>query len=154
MTSGDDLMITRRYRPGRIMPNLPLGWLADYSLIGEKVDSPRFPAPTVFSLQCALRCVHGLAGGKQRQQAETVQQAQLRGIEVGLLVQVGAGRQRGAQPSGKGRIERAHTGTAGAGVGQQFRRAVAQRADDADAADRYAPHAARQRRSLSTNRAH
>jgi len=49
LNRGLQSLLTQRYRPGRIMPNLPLGWLGDFSLIGEKIDSPRFPAPTIFS---------------------------------------------------------------------------------------------------------
>lgn len=64
---GLQTLLTRRYRPGRIMPNLPLGWLGDFSLVGEKVDSPSFPAETLFSRHPRLQRVPttGLAKGSR-----------------------------------------------------------------------------------------
>jgi len=67
LNRGLQTLLTRRYRPGRIMPNLPLGWLGDFSLIGEKVDSPDFPAETLFSRHARLQRVPmtGLAKGSR-----------------------------------------------------------------------------------------
>lgn len=67
LNRGLQTLLTRRYRPGRIMPNLPLGWLADFSLIGEKIDSPRFPAPTLFSRHPGLIRIgsEGLSKGQR-----------------------------------------------------------------------------------------
>lgn len=67
LNRGLQTLLTRRYRPGRIMPNLPLGWLGDFSLIGEKIDSPRFPAPTLFTRHPGLGRVgsEGLAKGQR-----------------------------------------------------------------------------------------
>jgi hypothetical protein len=88
--------------------------------------------------------LHRLPRCKQGEQAEAVEQAQLRGVEVGLFVQRHAGHQRRTQAAGKGCVEAAHARAAGTGMGHQLGRAVAQRADDANARDRHAPHAARE----------
>jgi hypothetical protein len=61
LNRGLQAVLTHRYRPGRIMPNLPLARLADFSIHGEKVTAPAFPLPTLFTRFPALVRVE--AGG-------------------------------------------------------------------------------------------
>jgi hypothetical protein len=65
LNRGLQALLTRRYRPGRIMPNLPLSRLADFAIHGEKVTDQAFPAPTIFRRHPALQVVAapGLAKG-------------------------------------------------------------------------------------------
>ncbi len=49
LNRGLQALLTRRYRPGRIMPNLPLARLGDFAIHGEKVSDPAFPHPTLFT---------------------------------------------------------------------------------------------------------
>jgi hypothetical protein len=49
LNRGLQTILTRRYRPGRIMPNLPLARLGDFAIHGEKVGDRAFPKPTMFT---------------------------------------------------------------------------------------------------------
>jgi hypothetical protein len=49
LNRGLQTVLTHRYRPGRIMPNLPLARLADFTIRGEKITDAAFPRPTMFS---------------------------------------------------------------------------------------------------------
>lgn len=67
LNRGVQSLVTRRYRPGRIMPNLPLGWLGDFAIHGEKVGEPGFGQPTLFSRHADLVTVaaDGLSKGRR-----------------------------------------------------------------------------------------
>jgi hypothetical protein len=84
-------------------------------------------AAAVPGLQCAavMPAPPGCAANSASR-LTAVQHSQLRGVEVGRFVQVGAGHQRRAQAAGKGRVEPAHARAPGAGAGHQLGRAVAQ----------------------------
>lgn len=49
LNRGLQRLLTRGYRPDRIMPNIPLRHLDKFSVAGEHILSPRFPKPTLFS---------------------------------------------------------------------------------------------------------
>lgn len=57
LNRGLQSILTRRYRPGRIMPNLPLARLGDFAIHGEKLEDPGFGHPTLFSRHPALRAI-------------------------------------------------------------------------------------------------
>lgn len=67
MNRGLQHLLTRGYRPGRIMPNLPLRWLGEFSIHGEKVGDPRYGHPSIFSLHPGLERIgtEGLAKGSR-----------------------------------------------------------------------------------------
>lgn len=67
LNRGLQTLLTRRYRPDRIMPNLPLGWLGDFAIHGEKVADPAFGHPTLFTRHPGLVTVaiEGLAKGRR-----------------------------------------------------------------------------------------
>jgi hypothetical protein len=49
MNRGLQHILTKRYRPERIMPNLPLKRLGDFAIHGEKVGDPAYGQPSIFS---------------------------------------------------------------------------------------------------------
>lgn len=57
LNRGLQAILTRRYRPGRIMPNLPLARLGDFAIHGEPVTADTFPAPTIFTRHPGLLTV-------------------------------------------------------------------------------------------------
>jgi hypothetical protein len=67
LNRGLQALLTRGYRPGRLMPNLPLARLADFALHGEKVTSPAFGHPSLFTRHKDLVQVPtgGLAKGRR-----------------------------------------------------------------------------------------
>lgn len=49
LNRGLQFLLTRRYRPGHPMPNIPLRHLDKFALEGEHIQSPEFPFPTLFT---------------------------------------------------------------------------------------------------------
>jgi hypothetical protein len=67
LNRGVQTILTRRYRPDRIMPNLPLARLGDFAIHGEKVTDPAFGKPTLFTRHPELVRVtaEGLTKGRR-----------------------------------------------------------------------------------------
>lgn len=67
LNRGVQTLLTKRYRPDRIMPNLPLARLGDFAIHGEKVTEPGFGRPTLFTRHPELLRVtaEGLAKGRR-----------------------------------------------------------------------------------------
>ncbi|MCB0217777.1 MAG: alkaline phosphatase family protein [Caldilineae bacterium] len=68
-------LLTKRYRPDRIMPNLPLRWLGEFSIHGEKVEDPRFDRPSIFSRHPGLQRVSTAGLSKGARDARVVERA-------------------------------------------------------------------------------
>jgi hypothetical protein len=49
LNRGVQAVLTSRYRPGRIMPNIPLARLGDFGIRGAKTSDPDFPAATLWT---------------------------------------------------------------------------------------------------------
>ncbi len=67
LNRGLQTLLTRRYRPDRIMPNLPLRWLGEFAILGEKVGQPGYEHPSIFSRHPALQPIstEGLTKGQR-----------------------------------------------------------------------------------------
>jgi hypothetical protein len=82
LNRGLQALLTRRYRPDRIMPNIPLARLADFGIRGEKATAAEFPAETIFTRYPDLRQVERPGLVKGRRDAALVQEA-ARLVEAG-----------------------------------------------------------------------
>lgn len=75
LNRGLQTVLTKRYRPDRIMPNLPLARLGDFAIHGEKVGSAAFPKPSMFSRHPALLSIDARGLKKGMRDAELVARA-------------------------------------------------------------------------------
>lgn len=57
LNRGVQHLLTRWYRPDHITPNIPLRHIDKFAVAGEPIFSPRFPAPTLFTLHPELRAI-------------------------------------------------------------------------------------------------
>jgi len=75
LNRGLQRLLTRSYRPGHIMPNIPLRDLDKFAVAGEHILSPLFPQPTLFSQHPGLHVLpyRGIAA-KGARDAEIVRQ--------------------------------------------------------------------------------
>jgi hypothetical protein len=83
LNRGLQTMLTRGYRPGRPMPNLPLARLGDFALVGEKVTSPAFGHPTIFTIHPHLQAISDRGLRKGARDGQLVARAQ-RAIDDGV----------------------------------------------------------------------
>ncbi len=75
LNRGLQTVLTRGYRPDRIMPNLPLARLGDFAIHGEKVTDARFPKPSLFSRYSRLVSIDARGLDKGMRDAELVRRA-------------------------------------------------------------------------------
>ncbi len=83
LNRGLQTLLTRGYRPGVRMPNLPLARLADFAHVGHKVTAAAFPHPTIFRRHPDLQVLDstGLPKGARD---EVLAQRASQAIEVGV----------------------------------------------------------------------
>ncbi len=82
LNRGLQALLTARYRPERIMPNLPLGRLGDFAIHGAKLTDPEFPRPTLFTRHPRLQQVSAGPRRKGERDAAVVTEAR-RHIDAG-----------------------------------------------------------------------
>jgi hypothetical protein len=75
LNRGLQTMLTRRYRPDHVMPNLPLRWLDKFAIHGEHILSPRFPGPTLFTRHSDLLALDPKSAPKGRRDGRLVSSA-------------------------------------------------------------------------------